>query len=45
LLKSGKLEQCAGFLAKHLEDSEARLAGVMRNRTKSALLDGGSKDH
>lgn len=32
LLKNGKLEHCAAFLTKHLDDSEARLTGVMRKQ-------------
>lgn len=45
LLKSGKLEECAGFLAKHLDDSEARLVGVMRKQARPRLPVGLSKDH
>jgi hypothetical protein len=29
LLSAGKLKQCAGLLVQHLDDSEARLGGIM----------------
>lgn len=32
LLSTGKLKQCAAVLAQHLEDSEARLMGVMNKK-------------
>jgi len=36
LLSTGKLKQCAAVLAQHLDDSEARLTGVMKKQAARA---------
>lgn len=37
LLSTGKLKQCAAVLAQHLDDSEARLAGVMKAQSAARM--------
>ena len=43
-LTAGKLEQCAALLSKHLDDSEARLIGILARRAKKRSDSVGAKD-